>query len=347
MVRIGVICPSEIAYRRFMPALKQIPGIEFVGIARYSEEERFGSECIDSAVKSSIMKNEKEKVLRFVDEYGGKIYCSYQKMVECDEIDAIYIPLPPALHYRWAKCALKHGKHVLVEKPATVSLAQTRELIELAEEKGLAFCENYMFVYHSQIAEIKKLIDDGNIGNVKLYKITFGFPRRSTNDFRYNRELGGGALLDAGGYTLKYANLLLGDTSKVICANMNYTDDFEVDIFGTGSLKNEDGIIVQLSYGMDNYYKCELTAWGSTGELTTGRVLTAPVGYIPTAILKTGEGEKEIQFSSDDTFLKSIQEFLNCISDSDVRKKHYTDIMKQAETVEAFRVKANEQNEYV
>lgn len=342
MIKIGVICPAEIAYRRFMPALKQLTGVEYIGIAMYSEEERFEGKQVNADLKHSIMKNEKEKVSRFIDEYGGKMYYSYQELVESDEINAIYIPLPPALHHRWAKRALNHGKHVLVEKPATVNLSQTRELINLAEEKGLVFHENYMFIYHNQIEEINKLIEAESIGKVKLYKISFGFPRRSPNDFRYNRELGGGALLDAGGYTLKYANFLLGDTAKVICANMNYSDDSDVDIFGTGTLKNADGTVVQLAFGMDNYYKCELSAWGSKGELIAGRVLTAPTGYTPTAVLKTEDGENEIMLSSDDTFLKSIQEFMDCIESTDRRKQQYRNIIKQAELVEEFRVKANE-----
>lgn len=342
MIRIGVICPAEIAYRRFMPALKQVADVEYVGVAMYSEEERFGTENVDIDLKKSIMKTEKEKVLHFIEEYDGKVYGSYQEMIESDEIDAVYIPLPPALHYRWAKYALEQGKHVLVEKPATVNCTQTKELVELAEERGLALHENYMFVYHNQLEEINQLINSGAIGNVKLYKISFGFPRRSANDFRYNKELGGGALLDAGGYTLRYASFLLGDTAKVICADLNYNDNSGVDIFGTGTLKNNDGVVVQLAFGMDNSYKCELSAWGTTGELITGRVLTAPVGFTPTAILKTADGVEEITFTSDDTFLKSIQVFVDCIANSEERKHQYNNILKQAELVEAFKERANE-----
>ena len=68
-----------------------------------------------------------------------------------------------------------------------------------------------MFQYHSQISEIKKEIENGKIGKVHSYHARFGFPRRDKNDFRYNKELGGGALLDAGGYVIKLATKLLGE----------------------------------------------------------------------------------------------------------------------------------------
>ena len=62
-----------------------------------------------------------------------------------NEVDAIYLPLPPALHYKWGKKVLENGKHLLMEKPFTTSLAETQELLSLAEKKGLAVHENYIY----------------------------------------------------------------------------------------------------------------------------------------------------------------------------------------------------------
>ena len=59
-------------------------------------------------------------------------------IINSSDIEALYIPLPPGLHYKWAKKALEAGKHVLVEKPSTTSLSDTRNLISIAKEKGLA-----------------------------------------------------------------------------------------------------------------------------------------------------------------------------------------------------------------
>ena len=69
-------------------------------------------------------------------------------MLNDESVDCVYIPLPPAFHYEWAKKALLAGKHVFLEKPSTTSLKYTEELVKLAEERGLVIQENYMFQYH-------------------------------------------------------------------------------------------------------------------------------------------------------------------------------------------------------
>ncbi len=337
MIRIGIICPSEIAYRRFMPALSKISSFQFAGIGICSKQERFGMEENDAEKIEAVLCQERDKAKKFIDEYGGKIFDSYTEIVESDEIDAIYIPLPPALHYPWAKKALENNLHVLLEKPSTTNTADTKELVRLAGQKKKALHENYMFAFHNQLKEIAQIIERGEIGDVRLYRISFGFPQRAVNDFRYNKELGGGALIDAGGYTIKYAAMLLGETAHITAAQMNYTDEFEVDIYGSATLVNQDGATAQIAFGMDNSYKCELEVWGSKGCLTTGRVLTAPAGFVPEAALKTANGTVNRKLSADDTFLKSIMKFEQCIQDDAMREENYKNILKQAELVDEFR----------
>lgn len=217
-MKIGIICASDIAKRRFMPSLNQIESIEFVGIAVNSPEERFEKVFPEKEVIDGVIETSRKKAQIFADMYGGKIFDSYEEIINSDEIEAIYIPLPPSLHYKCAKKALMAGKHVLLEKPFTIELEETEELINIAREKNLALHENYMFTFHSQIEDINNIVFSGEIGDIRLYRICFGFPMRAVNDFRYNKSLGGGALIDAGGYTIKYASLLLNDTIKVSSA---------------------------------------------------------------------------------------------------------------------------------
>ena len=336
-MRIGVICPSEIAYRRFMPALQSVYGFEFAGISVYSHNEMFSEETISECEYRIYHNIEEKKAEAFINEYGGVLFEGYETIVSQEDIDAMYIPLPPALHYMWAKRALEYGKNVLVEKPATISEKETRELIRIAQSKGLAIHENYMFIFHEQLNAIDEIIRSGEIGDVRLYRISFGFPRRDTSDFRYNRVLGGGALIDAGGYTINYALRLLGDTAKIKYAQMNYLDGFEVDMYGSAALVNSDGVSAQVAFGMDNDYKCELEVWGSKGSLTTGRVLTAPVGYVPRVVIRKGNEELKVDLPSDDAFLKSILFFKKCIEDQKTRMERYRTIMRQAELIEEFR----------
>lgn len=273
----------------------------------------------------------------FAVEYPGKVFGSYEEVVESSAVDAIYIPLPPALHFTWAEKALITGKHVLLEKPFTESIEETRRLIAMADQRGLALHENYMFVFHRQIEAVRKMLDEGEIGDVRLYRMSFGFPMRSEEDFRYRKELGGGALFDAGGYCLRLAALLLGDSAHITTATANYTERFEVDLYGSATVVNSEGITVQLSFGMDNDYQCELDIWGSRGRLTTGRIFTAPACFSPVVKIGINGTWKEVVLPADDTFYKSICWFYSCIEDEAVRKEQYRRIEKQAEMMEEFR----------
>lgn len=341
VIKLGVICPAEIAIRRFMPALKSVDNIKFVGVGICGNNERTGGKFYSDDLLKEKRNINISKAKSFTNQYGGKIYESYNDLISSKEIDAVYIPLPPALHYEWTIKALSYGKHVMIEKPSTLSLSDTSDIINLAKSKGLAVHENYMFVYHKQLDAIEKIIESGEIGQVWQYRISFGFPRRDNNDFRYNKNLGGGALFDAGGYVLKYADKLLGHKSKVEAAHINYIDDFDVDIFGTALLINSEGISAQISFGMDNDYKCELEVWGSKGTLYSGRVLTAPVGLKTTAIIRKNGVEKIVDLGADDSFYKSICTFSNCICDNVIRDKEYNELLHQAELVENFKLKAN------
>lgn len=339
MIRTGIICPSEIAFRRFLPALFLAKNFQYIGVAYATPEEWFGDK-LPSMGKEQIKNmqvSEAEKAQKFADTYGGKVYRGYESLTTTEEIDAVYIPLPPALHFRWAKQALLNGKHVFVEKPSTTSLADTEEIVHLAQEKSLALHENYMFVFHRQLEELNAIICSGEIGDVRLYRISFGFPRRDAKDFRYNRSLGGGALLDAGGYTMKLASYLLGPTSRVVTATANYLPGFEVDMYGSATMVNKNHQVAQLAFGMDNDYQCKIEIWGSKGTIVSDRILTAPTGFKPSYTIKKNQDISTFYFSEDDAFLKSILRFEQCILEDNVRTENYSIILRQEKLVEQFK----------
>ena len=330
MKRIGIICPSEIAFRRFLPALKEAGCFEYAGVAIASKEEFVGA-------TDEVLAKERAKAQTFVDSYGGKIFEGYKTLIHSDDVDAIYLPLPPGLHYKWTKEALAAGKHILCEKPCTTALSTTEDLLKDAEVKGLAAHENYMFAFHDQLKAVDDIVKSGEIGDVRLYRISFGFPMRAQNDFRYNKALGGGALLDCGGYTLKYASMLLGPTAKIKYAQSNNIDGFNVDMYGSAALVNDEGVTAQVAFGMDHNYKCELEVWGSKGTIYTNRILTAPAGFIPEVIIRKGNEEEKQNLPADDAFKKSILHFNKCIEDKAVRKENYLTLLRQARLVEDFK----------
>ena len=315
MFRIGILGAADIAFNRFLPALEKVQGVQCSGVAS----------------------NSPDKLKRFVDKYNIHVYESYDEVIQDENVDCIYVPLPPVFHYEWAKKALLAGKHVFLEKPSTISAEQTRELAGIAGSMGLVLQENYMFQYHAQLADIEKIIASGELGKIRLVRTSFGFPRRAGGDFRYVKELGGGTMLDNGGYTIKLINRLLGKSARLVSSGLDYDEETGVDIFGTAEFMNADGVLAQAAFGMDCQYQCSLELWGSKGRLTTGRIYTAPDGFVPTALIETGAGSRSIELASCDAFEESIKMYLRAVDDDSVRADMAQELVRQAEFVDAVR----------
>lgn len=315
MFRIGILGAADIAFNRFLPALEKVHGVQCAGVAS----------------------NSPDKLRRFVDKYNIHVYESYDEVIQDENVDCIYVPLPPVFHYEWAKKALLAGKHVFLEKPSTISAEQTRELVWLAGSMGLVLQENYMFQYHAQLADIEKIIASGELGKLRLVRTSFGFPRRAGGDFRYVKELGGGTMLDNGGYTIKLINRLLGRSTRLVASRLDYDEETGVDIFGTAEFMNADGVLAQAAFGMDCQYQCSLELWGSKGRLTTGRIYTTPDGFVPTALIETGAGSRSIELASCDAFEESIKMYLRAVDDDGLRADMAQELVRQAEFVDAVR----------
>ncbi len=337
-MNIGVICPSEIALRRFMPALAGCSGFHFAGVGCASDEEWYGEKLseIPTEIREARRAAERSKAEAFLVNQG-RLFDSYTALISSPELQSVYLPLPPGLHAEWGLAALRHGKHLIIEKPAATSLAAARDLVETARAKQLALHENYMFAFHDQLSAVNRIVADGEIGDLRLIRISFGFPRRAMDDFRYNRALGGGALLDCGGYTIRYASMLLGESARIVAAVSNTVEGFEVDLYGSATMVNGAGVTAQLAFGMDNYYKCDLELWGSLGTLSSGRILTAPANFTPTAVICRDNQEKIRELPADDTFRKSLLYFADCIQNGKTREESYRRILQQAGLIDTFK----------
>lgn len=314
-VRIASLAPADIAYRRMIPAVIKSEKCEYAGVAVRPEGNR-------------------ERAARFMNDFGGKIWEGYDELIMSDEIDAIYIALPPALHFEWAKKALLAGKHILMEKPATVTYEQAEELINTAKERNLAIHENFAFIYHPQIGKIDELIRSGAIGDIRLIRTNFGFPFRGSQDFRYISELGGGALLDCGCYTLKMAGYLLGGSMTVDLCRLYGKPGFDVDIYGAISAGNDGNVTAQMSFGMDQQYCCNLEVWGSGGYIGSPRIYTAPPELEVKLTLARGSDKEEIAIEPADQFKNSLEVFCDMITDDLLKEQSYADVLRQSRYID-------------
>ncbi|KAG5647499.1 hypothetical protein DXG03_009436 [Asterophora parasitica] len=160
------------------------------------------------AVVYAVAARDKAKATAFAKNYGiERVYSGpngYQELLDNPEIDAIYNPLPNGLHYEWTMKALAAGKHVLLEKPSANTAEETRQMFELAEQKGLVLLEAFHYRFHPAIQRVKAIIESGELGKLKHISATMAMPRGflKANDIRFDYKLGGGAMMDMGCYTL-------------------------------------------------------------------------------------------------------------------------------------------------
>ncbi|MBP5384345.1 MAG: Gfo/Idh/MocA family oxidoreductase [Lachnospiraceae bacterium] len=334
MLKIGVMGPANIAKTRMIPTIFSTEGIEYAGVAVAGETEWDRPEKDDAYAQSAGART-RELADEFVTTFGGRVYESYGELLTQDDIDIIYMPLPPSLHYKWGRMALENGKHVLMEKPFTLSKQDTQELLGIAEEKNLAVIENYGFPLHEQFLKIRELLAQGKIGELRLIRTAFGFPHRAANDFRYSRYFGGGALFDCGGYTLKLASQFLSGQIEVLAPSLTTTPGHEVDIYGSGTL-TDGKMNVQLSFGMDQAYKCELELWGSEATLLAPRFYTAPGDFKPELSIKSNAGEEKIPVPACNQFQEILKKMMQAVGDPDTAAAIREEILLQADLVDRF-----------
>ena len=132
-----------------------------------------------------------------------RIHDSYDALLADPEIDAIYNPLPNGLHCEWTIKALRAGKHVLCEKPIASNTDEAQQMADAARETGRALFEAFHWRYHPLAARVKAIVASGAIGAPRHYEAALAFPLGLLrNDIRWRFDLAGGALMDAGCYTV-------------------------------------------------------------------------------------------------------------------------------------------------
>jgi len=172
---------------------------------------------VPEAVVTSVAARDPAKARAFAAKHGiGQTHETYDALIEDAGIDAIYNPLPNGLHGLWTKRALEAGKAVLCEKPFTNNAAEAGEVAAVAERTGRAVVEAFHYRYHPLAARMLEIVQSGELGTIERVETWECFPLPRFQDIRYQYELGGGALMDAGCYAVHMARLLgLGEPEVV------------------------------------------------------------------------------------------------------------------------------------
>ena len=268
-LRMGVLSTAKIA-RQWIRDLQGCDAVQIVAVASRS----------DAAAQA------------FAREYSlPRWHGSYEALLADADVDAIYIPLPNSLHATWAIAAARQGKHVLCEKPLALGKEEAEAMFAAARDNGVVLLEAYPWWFQPQTRDLLDLLQGGAIGDVRTVQASFGFTLANggTGNIRMNPELGGGALLDAGSYTLSMIRLVMGEAPQFVVAHATYADT-GVDISLMATLLYADGRRAQLSCAMDVANHRRATIMGTAGTIETEYLNHTsdgpghPWGYLPSEL---------------------------------------------------------------
>lgn len=274
---------------------------------------------IEENVLVAVAGRSEEKVRLFSQLFDCDGVVGYDRLLDRTDIEAVYIPLPTGMHYEWVIRALEKGKHVLVEKSAGTHLVEVQKMVSTAQKNQRVLVENFQFQHHSQHRYVRELIQAGEIGDIRCFRSSFGFPPFALQtNIRYDKALGGGALLDAGAYVLKATSTIMGSHYEVKAAHLTYHKEYGVDWFGGAFLANEEtGVISEVAFGFDNFYQCNYEVWGSKGKVTSTRAFTAKKDHTPVILLETPAKVQEIHLPRDDHFRNMLLYFNRLVLEKD------------------------------
>jgi predicted dehydrogenase len=166
------------------------------------------------------------------------VHGTYAELVDDPEIDAVYIPLPNALHAEWTLAAIAAGKHVLCEKPMTSNADEARQVADAAEASGLVVMEAFHYRYHPLAKRALELVD--TIGPISHVHTRLCFPLPRFGDIRYRFDLAGGAMMDAGCYAVHFLRTLGGARPDVVSARAKLRSP-RVDRYLTAGFRFPEG----------------------------------------------------------------------------------------------------------
>ncbi|MEW6602128.1 MAG: gfo/Idh/MocA family oxidoreductase, partial [Nitrospirota bacterium] len=156
------------------------------------------------------------------------------------------------------------------------------------------------------------------------------------DDIRYSKDLGGGALLDAGGYVVKAVQMFLGPDLKLGGAFLRYDELLGIDVYGGAIFMNSKDQIAHVSFSFDNFYQCNYEVWGSKGKIMVDRAFTPPPDFSPKIILEKQDHKELFIIKPDNHFINILKVFYRSIIENDY-SRHWEDALKQSELLDRIR----------
>jgi len=218
-LRIGILGAARIAPMALIRPARSLPEVQVAALAA----------------------RDPARARAFAEKHGvPRICASYQALVEDPGLDAIYNPLPNALHCEWTLRALRAGKHVLCEKPIASNAAEAERMARAADETGRVLVEAFHWRYHPLAARMREVVRSGELGEVRRVEASMCIPLPIPGDIRYRFDLGGGASMDTGCYAINLVRFLAEAEPSVVAAQVRRSSP-DVDRWMRAELSFEDG----------------------------------------------------------------------------------------------------------
>jgi predicted dehydrogenase len=192
---------------------------------------------------------------------------SYEALLADPEIDVIYNPLPNNRHAEWTVKALRAGKHVLCEKPMTLTLAEMDEIIAASRETGKIVTEAFMYRHHPQTLKVKEIVESGTLGKLQLIRGAFTFTLTREGNYRSDPAMGGGSIWDVGFYPISYARTLVG-AEPLEVFGWQVQGPSGVDESFIGQMRFGDGVLAQFDCGFASPFRSWMEIVGSEAILS-------------------------------------------------------------------------------
>jgi predicted dehydrogenase len=251
-----------------------------------------------------------------------RAYGAYQDVLNDPEVDAVYIPLPNELHKPWVLAAADAGKHVLCEKPLSLESREATLMVEHCRRCGVLLMEAFMWRHQPRTLEIRRLVADGAVGELRLIRSSFSFPIER-GDWRLDPSRGGGALWDVGCYGVNTARLF-ACAEPVRWQAMALRGPSGVDLTLAGLLEFPGGVLATIDCSFEQPFRCHYELIGTRGLVEVPDAYLPPADGPPTARLRTiGTGSdidagdarvRDLEFERTDQYVAMVDAFARSVS---------------------------------
>jgi len=313
-VRVLILGLSSLVQRRVQPALLNVPGIE----------------QIDVATKRSAATDTARAWME------GTVYQDYADALERSQAELVYVSLVNSDHLRWTEAALRQGRHVVVDKPSFPGLTATQRMVALAHEQGVCLAEATVFAYHPQIAWIKQQFQDSGDVPTRI-TATFSIPPMSSDNFRYRRELGGGALWDLGPYAVSLGRVFWDEEPVDVTGRILTREEPDgVDTSFAMLTAYAGGRSVVGTFGFDTIYRNRLDLIGKDLGIEVDRVFTTPPEVANELRATRREGTITLTAPAGDAFTAFFDSVRTSIGAGDWSRLT-SDVLRDAATLDRLR----------